>query len=191
MNNVKIINEEILSKTWSTLSKFTYEYTLPDGKVQTQVRESYNRGDGITALLYNAEKKTVLLTRQFRMPTYINGNETGLLIEACAGKLELEEPQKGMVREIEEETGHRVTSITKVFEAFMSPGSVTEKLHFYMAKYSDETRVSSGGGLVSEQENIEVLEMKLTDAIKMISTGEIKDGKTIMLLQHAFMHPMA
>lgn len=185
-NKVKIINEKVLSKDWSTLSKFTYEYTLDDGQVQTQVREAYNRGDGITALLYNPDKKTVLLTRQFRMPTYLNGNESGLMIEACAGKLEKENPLKEMLREIEEETGHRVTQIKKVFESYMSPGSVTEIVHFYLARYGQDTKVSSGGGLDSEQENIEVLEMPFSKAMAMIESSEIKDAKTIMLLQYAF-----
>jgi GDP-mannose pyrophosphatase NudK len=187
---IKIQSEEILANEWSTLSKFTYDYTLPDGSVQTQVRESYNRGNGMTALLYDPERKTVLLIRQFRLPTYINGNQSGLLIETCAGKLENEKAISGMIREIEEETGHRVSDIEKVFEAYMSPGSVTELIHFYVAKYSSQTKVSRGGGLISEQENIEVLEFSLDEAIALIKSGEIRDGKTIMLLQYAKMNQL-
>lgn len=182
---IKIITEEILSQTWSRLSKFTIEYTLPNGEVQTQIKESYNRGNGLVALLYNPEKKTVLLIKQMRLPTHLNGNPGGMLIEACAGRMEDESPEIGIIREIEEETGHRVIEVQKVFESYMSPGSVTEVLHFYVAEYSDATRVSAGGGLVSEQENIQLFELPFVDALRLVRSGEIKDAKTIMLLQYA------
>ncbi len=186
MTNIRNIRIETLAKTWSKLEKYTYEFQRPDGMWEEQVRESYNRGDGVTVLLYNLEKKKVLLTKQFRLPTYINGNQDGMLIETCAGKLAKDEdPLKGILREIEEETGHRLKEASKVFEVYMSPGSVTEMIHFYLARYSDETKVSSGGGLAEEQENISLLEISLPDALQKITNGEIRDGKTIMLLQYA------
>ena len=180
MKEITIKEKTTLSKGWSHLQKITYEY---QGELQT--REAYDRGDGITVLLYNGVKKTVILTRQFRIPTYLNGNPTGLLIEACAGKLEDENPEQGMIREIEEETGYRVPHLEKVFECYMSPGSVTEILHFFIAPYTESMKVSDGGGLVEEQENIEVLEMSFKNAIDLIKKGDIKDAKTIMLLQYA------
>ena len=166
------------------LHKLTYETTKEDGSVQTQSREAYDRGNGAAILLYNTEQQTVILTRQFRIPTYVNGNETGMMIEACAGLLDKDNPEDAIKRETEEETGYKVTEIKKVFEAYMSPGSVTEILYFFIAEYSKDMKVSEGGGLEHEQENIEVLELNIADAMKMIETGEIKDGKTIMLLQH-------
>lgn len=186
MTNIRNMKIETLSQTWSRLEKYTYEYQNPDGQWEEQVRESYNRGDGVTVLLYDPEKKKVLLTKQFRLPTYVNGNPDGMLIETCAGKLgKNEDPLKGILREIEEETGHRLTEAKKVFEAYMSPGSVTEIIHFYLARYNDQTKVSAGGGLAEEQENIQMLEFSLPEALKKIKNGEIRDGKTIMLLQYA------
>lgn len=179
-----IVTTEILSDHWYTLKKVTYEYVRKDGTRQTQVREAYDRGNGATILLHNPEKETVILTRQFRLPTYINGNESGLLIEACAGLLDGEHPEDCIKRETEEETGYRITSPRKVFEAYMSPGSVTEILYFYIAEYTDTQKVHRGGGVESEQEDIEVLELDVDQALRMIGTGEIRDGKTIMLLQH-------
>lgn len=176
----------MLADDWSVLKKLTYEFKRSDGTWEKQVREAYDRGNGATILLYNTAKKTVLLTRQFRIPTYLNGNYDGMLIETCAGKLEEKEnPEEGMIREVEEETGHKIKTVRKAFEAYMSPGSVTELIHFYTAPYTAETKVAEGGGKESEQENIEVLEIPFTDALKMIERGEIKDAKTIMLLQYA------
>lgn len=183
-DKVKIIKSEVLSDNWYTLNKVTYEITQEDGTVQTQSREAYDRGNGAAILLYNTEQQTVILTRQFRIPTYVNGNETGMMIEACAGLLDKDNPEDAIKRETEEETGYKITEVKKVFEAYMSPGSVTEILYFFIAEYSKDMKVSEGGGLEQEQENIEVLELNITDAMKMIETGEIKDGKTIMLLQH-------
>jgi GDP-mannose pyrophosphatase NudK len=184
-SKIKIISEEILHQHWSKLSRYIFDYTLDDGSIQRQTRVSFDRGNGATALLYNPAKQTVVLTRQFRLPTYLNGNSTGMLIETCAGTLENEAPREAMLREIEEETGYRINQLEKIFEAYMSPGSVTEILHFYIAYYTEQDRVSSGGGIESEHENIEVLEMTLTEAMNLINTGEIRDGKTIMLLQYA------
>lgn len=182
-SKVSIINTEILSDNWYTLRKITYEYFNKDGSVQTVIREAYDRGNGATILLYNAEFKKVILTRQFRLPTFINGNETGLLIESCAGLLDNEHPEDCIKRETEEETGYKVTNVKKIFEAYMSPGSVTEIVHFFVAEYAKTMKVGKGGGLKEEDENIEVLEIDMNQAFNMINTGEIKDAKTIMLLQ--------
>src|SRR6187431_2483389 len=183
-DEIRILSTEILSDNWYTLKKVTYEY-LEDGKWQTQTREAYDRGNGATILLYNKQQRTVVLTKQFRLPTYINGNPAGSLIEACAGLLDEDNPEDCIRRETEEETGYKIKDVRKIFEAYMSPGSVTEILYFFVAEYSRSMKVHEGGGVEHEQENIEVLEIKFHDAMQMISTGEIKDAKTIMLLQYA------
>ena len=190
MSNIKIIKSEILSDNWYTLKKITYEATNADGSVTVQSRESYDRGNGATILLYNKAQQTVILTRQFRMPTYVNGNTSGYLIECCGGLLDKDNPEECIRRETEEETGYKVTDVKKIFEAYMSPGSVTEILYFFVAEYSKEMKVSSGGGLDEESENIEVLEIPFKQALDMIYTGEIKDAKTIMLLQYAQIHQL-
>lgn len=184
-DKVNILKTEILSNNWYTLKKVTYEYTKNDGTLQTQSREAYDRGNGAAILLYNPEKRTVILTRQFRLPSYINGNPSGMLIEACAGLLDKDNPEDCIKRETEEETGYKVSDVRKVFEAYMSPGSVTEILYFFVAEYSASMKVNDGGGIEHEQEDIEVLQITLDEAMQMIETGEIKDGKTIMLLQYA------
>lgn len=184
MKNFKITNTEILSDNWYVLRKITYEYLQNDGTLQTQSREAYDRGNGATILLYNKASQTVILTRQFRIPTYVNGNADGMMIEACAGLLDQDNPEDCIRRETEEETGYKIRDVKKVFEAYMSPGSVTEILYFFIAEYSKDMKVSDGGGLEEEAENIEVLEYPFTKALEMIRTGEIKDAKTIMLLQH-------
>ncbi|MGY0035531.1 GDP-mannose pyrophosphatase NudK [Pedobacter sp. NJ-S-72] len=188
IENVKILNTEVLSDNWYTLKKITYQYSLKDGTIQTQEREAYDRGNGAAILLYNKEQQTVILTRQFRLPTYINGNNSGMLIEACAGLLDKDNAEDCIKRETEEETGYKVTEVRKIFEAYMSPGSVTEILHFFIAAYSKAMKVHEGGGLEHEQENIEVLELSIDQAMKMVDSGEIKDGKTIMLLQYVKLH---
>lgn len=183
--NVKIIEEKVLSNNWYVLKKIIFEYRNKQGEWQTQAREAYDRGNGATILLYNKENQTVVLTEQFRMPTYVNGNESGMLIEACAGLLDKDNPEDCIRRETEEETGYRIGEVKKVFEAYMSPGSVTEILYFFVAEYSKAMKVNDGGGAEDEQENIDVLEIDFKKAIEMINTGKIKDGKTIMLLQYA------
>lgn len=188
MKNINITNTEILSDNWYTLNKVSFEIMLKNGKKSLQVREAYDRGNGATILLYNRSNKNVLLTRQFRLPTYINGNETGYLIESCAGLLDQDNPEDCIKKETEEETGFRIDKVEKIFEAYMSPGSVTELLYFFVAEYSNEMKVHEGGGLEEEDEHIEVLELSFQNAIEMISTGEIKDGKTIMLLQYALIN---
>jgi GDP-mannose pyrophosphatase NudK len=184
IDKVKILDTEILSNNWYILKKLTYQFQKNNGEWQTQKREAYDRGNGATILLYNKEQKTVILTKQFRLPTYINGNDTGMLIEACAGLLDKDNPEDAIRRETEEETGYKVSHVEKIFEAYMSPGSVTELIYFFIAAYSKSMKVHAGGGIDHEQEDIEVLEISIDDAFKMINTGEIKDGKTIMLLQY-------
>ncbi len=181
---VKITNTEILSNNWYTLRKITYDFQRKDGQWVTQNREAYDRGNGSTILLYNKKQKTIILTRQFRLPTFVNGNPSGMLIEACAGLLDLDNPEDCIKRETEEETGYKVSSVKKIFEAYMSPGSVTEVLYFFIAEYEKSMKVSAGGG-VDEHEDIDVLELDFEKAYGMIETQEIKDGKTIMLLQYA------
>lgn len=185
MNQIKILNADILSDNWYILKKVTYEVTEKDGNTTVQSREAYDRGNGATILLYNKAQSSVILTRQFRLPTYINGNPDGMLIECCAGLLDKDNPEDCIRKETEEETGYKITDVKKVFEAYMSPGSVTEILYFFVAEYAKEMKVSDGGGLAHENENIEVLELPFSEALQMVKTGEIKDGKTIMLLQYA------
>lgn len=182
---ITITNTEILSKNWYILKKVTFDFTKKDGSVISQVREAYDRGNGAVIFLYNKQTKNILLTRQFRLPSYLNGNETGMLIEACAGLLDEDNPEDCIRRETEEETGYKITDVKKIFEAYMSPGSVTEILYFFIAEYSKDMKVNEGGGAEGEEENIEVLEMPFDQAYEMIATGEIKDAKTIMLLQYA------
>lgn len=183
--NIKIKKTEILSDNWATLSKITLDYTKEDGTVEEQKREVYERGNGAAILLFNKIKKTVVLIKQFRLPTYLNQNETGFIIEACAGVLEEEHPEETIIRETEEETGYRIHEVKKIFKSYMSPGSVTEIIHFFVAEYDSEMKISKGGGLASEHENIEVIEMPFEHAYNMIAAGEIVDAKTIMLLQYA------
>ena len=184
-DRIHVISEQVLSDDWYLLRKVTFDYRRRDGSWQRQAREVYDRGNGAVILLYNAARSTVLLTRQFRMPAYLNGCRDGVLIEACAGLLDGDDPAACIRREAEEETGFRVRAPRQVFEAYMSPGSVTERLHFFVAEYEDRDRVSAGGGDADEGEEIETLEMGLEEALCMIDSGKIQDGKTIMLLQHA------
>jgi nudix-type nucleoside diphosphatase (YffH/AdpP family) len=184
IENIKILDTKVLSDNWYVLRKITFEYSKKDNTKLTQSREVYDRGNGSTILLYNKAQNTVILTRQFRLPTFVNGNETGMLIEACAGLLDKDNAEDCIRRESEEETGYKVTEIRKIFEAYMSPGSVTEILYFFIAEYSKEMKVNEGGGLEYEEENIEVLELNFDVAMNMMKSGEIKDGKTIMLLQY-------
>ena len=182
---ITIQKTELLSNNWYVLNKVTFDYKMEDHDSETQVREVYDRGNGAVILLYNLTKKTVVLTRQFRLPTYLNGNTSGMVIEACAGLLDAENPEECIIRETEEETGYRLSSVKKVFQSYMSPGSVTEILHFFIGEYHPNMKVSDGGGLAEEHENIEVLEYSFDQAYQMIASGEIVDAKTIMLLQYA------
>ncbi|MET3129068.1 nudix-type nucleoside diphosphatase (YffH/AdpP family) [Arcicella rosea] len=182
--SIKINKTEVLSNNWYTLRKITFDIQQKDGSWITQSREAYDRGNGAVILLYNVANKTVILTEQFRMPTYHNGNPTGMLIEACAGLLDQDNAEDCIKRETEEETGFRITEVKKIYEAYMSPGSVTEILYFFVAEYDKSQQVSEGGGVEGEHENIEVLELPFAKALDMIETGEIRDAKTIMLLQY-------
>ncbi|MFN7327950.1 MAG: GDP-mannose pyrophosphatase NudK [Bacteroidota bacterium] len=184
---VKIKKTEILYNNWYKLKKVTFDYQHKNGKWIEQNREAYDRGNGATILLFNQITKTVILTRQFRLPSYINGNPTGMLIEACAGLLDLDNPEDCIRRETEEETGFKIRDVKKIYEAYMSPGSVTEILYFFVAEYSKEMQTSKGGG-VDEHEDIDVLELPFSTALEMMNNGEIKDGKTIMLLQYLQIH---
>lgn len=181
--HVRNLEAQLLSDNWYTLKKYTFELRRHDGSWQPQSREAYDRGNGATILLYNRDKKTVVLTRQFRLPVYLH-DQKGYLIEAAAGLLDNASPEQRIIAEAEEETGFTITHPEKVFEAYMSPGSVTEKLYFFIAEYSEKDRSSAGGGLQEEGEDIEVLEWPLERALDAIRHGEIADGKTIMLLQY-------
>lgn len=184
-DDVRVIGVEVLSDDWYLLKKTTFERRRRDGRWQRMSRETYDRGNGATILLYNRNLGTVLLTRQFRFPAYVNGCIDGLLIETCAGLLDNEDAEQCIRREAEEELGVCIRKPRKLFEAYMSPGSVTEKLHFFAAEYSIEDQIGRGGGVAKEGEDIERLELKLDDAMAMMRSGAIQDGKTIMLLQHA------
>ena len=188
--SVRNIQKELLSDNWYSLTKVTFEYLREDGVWETQVREAYDRGNGAVILLYNKEKGTVVLTRQFRMPTYLNGNEDGMMIEACAGILEKGNAEETIKMEVEEETGYKIEKVEKVFESYMSPGSVTEILYFFIGEYNASMKVGEGGGSEEETENIEVLELAFTEALQLMKTGEIKDAKTILLLQWALINQL-
>lgn len=182
---IKIQKTELLSDNWYLLNKVTYEYQKEDNTVETHIREVYDRGNGAAILLYNSTQKTVILTKQFRLPSYLNGNKSGMMIEVCAGLLDKDHPEQCIIRETEEETGYRLSTVHKVFETYMSPGAVTEILYLFVGEYDESMKVNEGGGLDAEQENIEVLEYTFDEAFAMIETGEIKDAKTVMLLQYA------
>jgi len=182
---VKINNIKNLSNDWYKLDKVNFDFQTKDGNWQNQNRECYNRGDGAAILLYNPIKKKVILTKQFRMPTYLNENLSGLMIEVCAGLLDKNDPLTCIKKETEEETGYKINNPKKIFELYSSPGAVTEKIHYFIAEYNDAMKISDGGGIEEETEEIEVLELNFEKALKMISTGEINDAKTIILLQYA------
>ncbi|ANE50653.1 GDP-mannose pyrophosphatase NudK [Flavisolibacter tropicus] len=184
-DKIKNVKTDVLSDNWYKLEKVTFDYKKNDGNWQTQSREVYDRGNGATILLYNKKKQTVVLTRQFRLPSYLNGNQEGYLIETCAGLLDEDDPVACIRREAEEETGYQLEEVHKVFEAYMTPGAVTEILYFFVGEYAPYMKVAEGGGVPHEHEEIEVLEMPFQKAYDMIASGEIKDAKTIMLLQYA------
>jgi nudix-type nucleoside diphosphatase (YffH/AdpP family) len=184
---VRIKKVETLSDDWYVLKKTTFDLQRRDGSWQQQSRETYDRGNGATILLYNLARRTVVLTRQFRFPAFVNGQH-GLLIETAAELLDKASPEDRIKAEVEEETGYRVDHVRKVFEAFMSPGSVTEKLYFFLAEYDGGSRLTDGGGNFNEGEDIEVLELSIEEAMEAIASGDIADGKTIMLIQYAYIH---
>jgi nudix-type nucleoside diphosphatase (YffH/AdpP family) len=175
-----------LSNEWATLNRIDYDYKFENGNWKRLSRESYDRGNGASILLYNKEKQTVILTKQFRMPAYDNNKNDGMSIEVCAGAIDKNEPPEVcIIREVEEEVGYKIKSAEKVMEAYMSPGAVTEKMFLFVAEYSDNMKINEGGGLDIEDEEIEVLELPFLEALKMIDSFEIKDAKTTMLLQYA------
>lgn len=184
ISDVRITRTTLLSDNWYHLWKHQFEFTKPDGSRHTQEREVYDRGNGATILLYDRSRNTVILTRQFRLATFVNGNPDGQLIEACAGLLEKDNAEECIRRETEEETGYRISNVQKVYEAYMSPGSVTEQLYFFIAEYTPAMKVSNGGGAEHEEENIDVMEVSFPEALRMVENGEIRDGKTIILLYH-------
>lgn len=186
-DRIRIKDVRVLSDNHYLLKTTTFEYRRGNGEWQTQHRETYDRGNGAVLLPYNLAQRTVVLVRQFRYPAYVNGHDD-LMIEAAAGLLDNASPEARIRAEAEEETGYRLGAVSKVFEAFMSPGAVTEKLHFFVAEYVLAMRVGSGGGLASEGEDIEVLELAIDEALAMIADGRIADAKTIMLLQYAALH---
>jgi len=186
-DRIRIKDERVLSDEHYTLKSATFEWRRGDGEWQTQNREIFERGNAAALLPYNLAQRTVVLVRQFRYPAYLNGYDD-LLIEAAAGLLDDETPQVRIRAEAEEETGYRLGHIRKIFEAFMSPGAVTEKIHFFVAEYDPTMKVGSGGGLAAEGEDIEVLELDFEKALAMIGDGRIVDAKTIMLLQYAALH---
>jgi len=190
VNNERVRNIEKveLSDNWYTLTNYNFEYKREDGSWEKQQRESYDCGDGAAILLYNCQMKTVVLTKQFRMPTYVNGNDNGMMVEVCAGLLDGLSPEACIKKEALEETGYKINSVQHVMTTFMCPGSVTQKLYLFMAEYDSSMKIQEGGGAINETENIEVLEYPFIKALDMIFKGEIIDAKSIMLLQHASMN---
>ncbi|MEO3991780.1 GDP-mannose pyrophosphatase NudK [Pseudocitrobacter cyperus] len=179
---IEVIKDKVLSENYFILRNITYDLTRKNGDVIRHKREVYDRGNGATILLYNSRKKTVVLVRQFRVATWVNGNETGRLIETCAGLLDDDEPEVCVRKEAIEETGYQVGKVRKLFQLYMSPGGVTELIHFFIGEYDDSQRRNAGGGV--EDEDIEVLEIPFTEAQAMVNRGEICDGKTVILLQY-------
>ena len=187
MNNskIKINSVKTLANDYYKLEKVNFDFKTKEGSWQNQSRECYDRGDGACILLYNPLKKTVILTKQFRMPSYLNGNDDGMMLEVCAGLLDSQDPITCIKNEAEEETGYKINNPKKVLEIYSTPGAVTEKIHYFIAEYSDAMKISEGGGLEEETEEIEVLEFNFEESLKLISTGEICDAKTVILLQYA------
>ncbi|ATZ94328.1 NUDIX domain-containing protein [Dickeya fangzhongdai] len=186
-DRIRIIDSVVLANDWYLLKKTTFDFLRRDGTWQRQSRETYDRGNGAVILLYHRQKQTLLLTRQFRFPVFVNGHD-GMLIEAAAGLLDHAEPEVRIRAEAEEETGYRVFNVRKVMESYMSPGSVTEKLYFFLGEYDDHSRIGAGGGVEDEGEDVETLEMTLPQALAAIDDGTIMDAKTIMLVQYVALH---
>ena len=187
---IKNIKKTLLSDNYYTLYKLNFDYQMPDETWVHQMREVYERGHGAGVLLYNTTKKTVILVKQFRMPSFLNDKKDGFLIEIPAGMLDEDNPEQCIIRETEEETGIRLKSVKKIYEGYSSPGVSTEKMHFFIGEYTDDMKVNMGGGLASESEDIEVLEVPFTEAIKMLENGNIIDTRTIVLLQYAQIHKL-
>lgn len=190
-NNIKNITQKILSKAWATLLEIDYDYQFKDGTWKRVSRESYDRGHGTGILLYNAEKGTIILTEQFRMPIYHTSKDEGKSIEVCAGAIDNNDsPEATIIREVEEEVGYKIKEAKQVMKAYTSPGALTEKMYLFVAPYSEAMKVNEGGGVIGENEEIEVLELEFSKAIEMMASGEIQDAKTIILLQYAQIHKL-
>lgn len=187
---VRVLREEVLADDWGVLKKTTLALRGGDGAWSEVARETYDRGDGAAILLHDPERRTVILTRQFRYPAFVNGHPEPM-VEVPAGQLDGDDPVAGVLRELEEETGYRVADPVAVMDVFTSPGSVTERLHLFAARYSPGDRVGEGGGVASEHEEIGVMETGFEEAMAMVADGRIRDAKTILLLQHAALHLMA
>jgi GDP-mannose pyrophosphatase NudK len=187
---IKNIKKTLLSDNHYTLHKLNFDYQMPDETWVHQMREVYERGHGAGILLYNTTKKTVVLVKQFRMPSFLNDKKDGFLIEIPAGIIDEDNPEQCILRETEEETGIRLKSVKKIYEGYSSPGVLTEKMHFFTGEYTDDMKVSVGGGLASESEDIEVLEVPFKEAIEMLENGNIIDTRTIVLLQYAQIHKL-
>jgi nudix-type nucleoside diphosphatase (YffH/AdpP family) len=186
-SHVRILSSEVLADDWARLTKYTIEYTRRDGAVERQIRQVYDRGDGAVILPVDPQRQTVLLVRQFRMPVYLHDGN-GMLIEACAGLLDENDPETAIRKEAEEELGYKLKEVSKIAVIYMSPGSVKEHLSFFVAHYSPADRISEGGGSAHEGEDIEVLELPLVEALAMVRRGEIIDSKTVILLQHVALY---
>ena len=184
-DRVRIEGVETLSANWGTLKKYSILYRRSDGVTERQSREVYDRGAGAAILLYDKQRGTIILTRQFRLPALLNGHPDGMLLEAPAGLLDSDDPVTAIRREAEEETGYRIVDVKEALAPYMTPGSVTERLHLFTAEYTAADRVSAGGGHKEEGEDIEVIEVTLENALAMVERGEIIDAKTIILLYHA------
>lgn len=189
-SDVHIIKTETLSHKKYWLREVTFSYVRKDGTTQTKTNEVYDMGDAATVLLYHTQRKTIILTKQFRLPAFLNGKEDGLLLEACAGKIDKETAEAAIRREIKEETGYEVKEVQKVMQVYSTPGTVTEKLHLFVAPYTDEMETGAGGGLAEEQEDISVAELPFNEAWQMVQNGKIKDAKTVILLQYAYIHQL-
>jgi nudix-type nucleoside diphosphatase (YffH/AdpP family) len=187
-DNVAIRDISVLSDNWYTLRKYVLDVKRRDGTWQRQEREAYDRGNGAGVLLYNSRSRTIVLTRQFRLPTFVNGVEDGMMLEVPAGLLDGRDPAEAIRREVEEETGYTIEAPVKVTDCFASPGSVTERLHLFVAEYDPASRPTAGGGLAEEGEDIEVVEMDFDAALAAVGSGEIRDAKTILLIYHARVH---
>ena len=190
-DRVRIERAETLSDNWGRMTKYSIAYRRSDGVTEQQSREVYDRGNGAAILLYNKQRRTIILTRQFRLPALLNGDPDGMLLEAPAGLLDADDPVTAIRREAEEETGYRIEHVEEVLASIMSPGSVTERLHLFVGEYTAADRVSAGGGHASEGEDIEVIEVTLDQALAMIERGEIVDAKTIMLVYYARLKGLA
>lgn len=187
-NRVKIIRESILYQGWSTLIQYVIDYIRSDQHTETLVREIYDSGDGVVVLLYNNKTDKILLIRQFRLPVYLNGHPTGFILECCAGLLDHHQPESTAKKEIEEETGYRLQNIHKIYEAFATPGAHKEKIHYYYGLYDEQMQISQGGGLITENEDIEIIEYPYSQIPELLKSGAIIDSKTIILLQWALLN---